>query len=108
MSTGLKSSSFVLFNYLQSNQIQHVVQVHAFLESREQGIGPKEAKKEEGIAPIDWKGRIWWQGKEKKKIGWTGKKGRKKEKREKEGRKGYNILLPPLLAMSTIKSCGQS
>ena len=57
MSTGLKSLSFVLFNYLQSNQIQHVVQVHAFLESREQGIGPKEARKEEGIAPIDWKGR---------------------------------------------------
>jgi len=48
MSTGLKSLSFVLFNYLQSNQIQHVVQVHAFLGSCEQGIGPKEARKEEG------------------------------------------------------------
>lgn len=82
MSTGLKSLSFALFNYLQSNQIQHVVQVHAFLESREQGIGPKEARKEEGIAHIDWKGRIKVARKreEKNRVD--------REKREEEREKG--------------------
>ena len=82
MSTGLKSLSFVLFNYLQSNQIQHVVQVHAFLESREQGTGPKEARKEEGIAPIDWKGRnqVARKREEKNRVD--------REKREEEREKG--------------------
>lgn len=71
-----------MFNYLQSNQIQHVVQVHAFLESREQGIGPKEARKEEGIAPIDWKGRnmVARKREEKNRVD--------REKREEEREKG--------------------
>jgi len=84
MSTGLKSLSFALFNYLQSNQIQHVVQVHAFLESREQGIGPKEARKVEGIASIDWKGRnkVARKREEKNRVD-REKRGEEREKGER-------------------------